>query len=367
MTNPAAFLPRLREQYCATRRSLEFIGNNSPIAFFRIALRSLLWRILRPWRRHILIPWASSGFFSNVRAIVFLIHDAEQRGLQPVMVSSRYAVNGIWPLLVGRNLYWDDAGWNGSRNTWEYYFEPVSGVSSEQELIWVRNARTAYENPHFTVQDPAANLDYQRYGYASARWGRAHIKRDYPSIDDRMMMYTLLTRHVTVRPIIKAKVDAFYAQHMAGRRVVGVHIRKGDYEGTEGLPTHIEEFSAAIDERSDWDLVYLATDCEGTVESMRQIYQERLMCYDCTRGTDTRGIHNRTDAGLSKALLGEETLIDALLLTRCDYYVHGNSSMNFAVLSWNPTLEHLNIFSLRKCQTGPDSDHGEEEITSPEN
>jgi len=41
---------------------------------------------------------------------------------------------------------------------------------------------------------------------------------------------------------------------------------------------------------------------------------------------------------------GEEVLIDALLLARCDLFIHGNSSMNFAILNWQPQLPHINVF-----------------------
>ena len=145
-----------------------------------------------------------------------------------------------------------------------------------------------------------------------------------------------------------AKADAFYSRHMAGRTVVAVHIRKGDFEGKEGVGTSVEEFASAVDSCSGWELVYLATDCNVTLREMTHIYGSRLLSYDCIRGDDTYGIHYRTDPGLSKPRMGEEVLIDALLLSRCNWYVHGNSSMNFAVLSWNPHMDHVNIFANRR-------------------
>ena len=338
----------LRERISASWNSLHFVLGNHPVTFLVVAVRSLLFRILRLQRDEVIIPWAHCGFFANLRAIVFLLHDAEKRGVRPVIVSSRYAVIGIWPLQIERNLYWDDAGWNGSRNTWEYYFEPVSGDSLDGELIEIRNPRIAYDNLRFIVQDTAFIENFNHYGYTSPRWAELHGRQDYPTPEDRATHHSLLTKYVRVKHGIMAKVDAFYARQMARGTVVGVHIRKGDFEGKEGIGTSVEEFAKAVNICPGWDLVYLATDCNETLREMSRVYGNRLLSYDCIRGDDRSGIHYRTDPGLSKPRLGEEVLIDALLLSRCNRYVHGNSSMNFAVLSWNPHLEHVNIFDLRQ-------------------
>lgn len=338
----------LREFISVSRHSVRFVLENRPVTFLLVAIRSLLFMKVRLQRDEAIIPWAHCGFFANLRAIVFLLHGAEQRGVRPVIVSSRYAVIGIWPLRIERNLYWDDAGWNGSHNTWEYYFEPISGESFERERIWIRDPRIAYDNPGFTAQDNEVLQNFSRYGYTSSRWAKLHGRQDYPTPEDRATHHALLTKYVRVKHGIMAKVDAFYARQMARGTVVGVHIRKGDFEGKEGIGTSVEEFVRAVTICPGWEYVYLATDCNKTLREMRRVYGNRLLSYDCFRADDRSGIHYRTDPALSKPRLGEEVLIDALLLSRCNWYVHGNSSMNFAVLSWNPHMEHINIFDLRQ-------------------
>ena len=174
------FLPQsLRERISVSWISLRFVMGNSPVIFLLVVIRSLLFRIRRLQGDKAIIPWVHCGFFANFRAIVFLLHDAEKRGVRPVIVSSRYAVSGIWPLRIERNLYWDDAGWNGSHNTWEYYFEPVSGESLDSELIAIRNPRIAYDNQEFIVHNSDFIDNFKCYGYTSARWAQLHGRQDY--------------------------------------------------------------------------------------------------------------------------------------------------------------------------------------------
>jgi hypothetical protein len=335
---------RLRQIITTNWRALGFVLGNRPAFFLGLLIRSMA-RRLRGWGSgDVYIAWADCGFFANVRAISLLLLKAHEEGKRPVVVSSRYAVKRAGATMtIGRNLYWSDAGWNGARNTWEYYFEPVAGPPVNEEVIGRRQADIEYAS-QFVEQDPAVIREHTRYGYRTEAWAHLHGRRDYPTRDDRVRMHEVLHRFVRVKPSIMAKANAFYDRHMAGKRVVGVHIRKGDFERTEGVPTQIHDYIAIVERQAGWEAVYVATDCEATLQSMLAFYGERLVSYPCTRASNDEGIHNSFAAGLCKPLLGEEVLIEALLLARCGLFVHANSSMNHFVLSWNPDLEHVSVF-----------------------
>jgi Flp pilus assembly secretin CpaC len=54
------------------------------------------------------------------------------------------------------------------------------------------------------------------------------------------------------------------------------------------------------------------------------------------------GLHNNSD--LNRALLGEEVIIEAMLLSKCNFLIHGPSNVTTAVLVLNPYLKHVNIY-----------------------
>lgn len=342
----------LRVYFATLIKSAWFLLANSPLYFLQCLTRTLAFRARHRDQNYVYIPWAGYGFFANLRAIVYNLIEAEEQGKGPVIVSSKYALERYnLTLNIDRNLFWDKAGYHGAYNTWEYYFEPLSQQSINFGFISIRNVKLTYENPRFNHDEDFCK-HYRQYGYLNEHWARISGMSDYPTPDYRRQMHATLKKYATVKYTIQEKVGAFYEQHMSGLRVVGLHIRRSDYEVKEGIALPTKAYIELIEQYSDYEKIYLATDCEHTLQHMRRIFDTRLLYYNVTRGKNNRGIHNLWEKGLCKPLLGEEALIEALLLARCDFFIHGNSSMNFAVLCWNPDLDHININDSTALKTG---------------
>jgi len=348
-----SLLDRLGEGHLPTcprslLRLVVFVARNQPLALFRGVARAAAFKLRRRGRRYAYVAWADHGFFANFRAVVHSIHDVESRGRRPVAVSSRYAFERYGGIVhCGRNLYWSKDGHRGSGNTWEYYFEPLSGVSADVELVAVRNIKRSLDHPRFLVKEQKFVEEHRDNGYVNAHWARVHGLRDYPTPEYRRLMNEIISRHVRVKPCIRGKVERFHAARMARRKVLGVHVRKGDHEGNEVVPTRLEDFAAIIDGQPQFERIYLATDCRDTAEYFRKRYGDRLLTRDVRRTSGKEGIHTAAETVGCRPELGEEVLIDALLLARCGMFVHGNSNMNFAVLCWNPDMPHVNVYAFR--------------------
>lgn len=337
--------PRALQLYCRNYRdSFQSLVRNNPFHFIRSLGKTLLFRFKHRSKNYQYIAWAHSGFFANLRAIVYEIITAEENGKTPVVVSSRYALEKYnYTLSAQRNLYWAKAGYQGRHNTWEYYFEPLSGISVDFDFIAIRDVKKTYEKPRFfPKEDFTAN--FSQYGYVNKKWAQSNGLSDYPTPAFQFKMAEVLKRYVKIKPVIMEQVEVFYRENMAGHAVIGIHIRRTDLENRESIGITNELYVELLGHYPEYQKIFLATDCERTLCYMQTVFRDQLLHTVACRGKDHRGIHNQWEPELSKPRLGEEVLLDALLLARCDFFIHGNSSMNFAVLNWHPPLPHINVF-----------------------
>lgn len=325
------------------QEALKFVINEDPRYFLKALAKTLIFKLKHRNCNYQYVPWAYAGFFANLRAIVYNIISAEEQGKIPVIVSSKFAFESDSKRFsASRNLYWSANGYNDRYNTWEYYFEPVSNVSVDFDFLAGRDVEKTYCATRF-MTDERFYKNYRKYGYRNEHLAKFCGTYDYPSKEYRQYMHSMLKKYVKIRPYILAKVEAFHHQYMRNHSVLGIHIRRTDHEKIEGLPISNETYIELIESYPQFDKIYLATDCDKTLKFMKNYFNQRLLCYEATRSNDDTGIHNLWDNDLSKPLLGEEALIEALLLAKCDFFIHGNSHMNFLVLCHNPALEHINI------------------------
>lgn len=334
----------LRACFWRYRDFFQSLIQNEPFYFISSFGKTLRFRLKHRGKNYQYIAWAYSGFFANLRAIVYEIIAAEENGKIPVVVSSRYALEKYnYSMSAHRNLFWSKEGYHGRHNTWEYYFEPPSGISVDFDFIAIRDVKKTYENSRFFPrEDFIANFSH--YGYINKKWATTNGMSDYPTPTFQIKMAEALKRYVKIKPAIMEQVEAFYRQNMAGFAVVGVHIRRTDLENKESIGMTNGLYLELIDRYLEYQKIFLATDCDKTLHDMNEVYGDKLLHTAAFRGKDNRGIHNQWEPELSKPQLGEEVLIDALLLARCDLFIHGNSSMNFAILNWQPRLPHINVF-----------------------
>jgi hypothetical protein len=241
-------------------------------------------------------------------------------------------------------------------NVWDYYFEPPMGYSyadiralidagrldpsrlvryqdlapdgmTPLKLQWaLHSGREMFADferiATFAYGEPGLSLD-QLAGWMEAR--RA-LGRQYTA------------RFIRVKRHVVDKVDSFYDRCMAGRRVVGVHIRGSDL--SYALPSFPERYFEVLDPGLADDpnaLVFVATDQQQYLEAFRERYRDRVLAFECSRSTDSTAPHLAGEK--SPYQLGEEALIDCLLLARTQHLVKCAASAGEYALYFNPELE----------------------------
>ena len=174
--------------------------------------------------------------------------------------------------------------------------------------------------------------------YAVRRWqdagpwllgyGRGHDRRQYTSPEFVGRVRALVQKYLRFRPSVADAFAGFHAEHLAGKRVLGVHKRGSDQltigHGA-GLYHVINQrflrrrIDTALDaHHCDW--IYLATDEQVIVNAMAKRYGGRMIRYPAAVAPVgvVDAVHNMNwhREPEFKHSLGRDMLIDALVLSR---------------------------------------------------
>lgn len=277
-------------------------------------------------KKIMLITYARNGFFSNFIASLNSIRWCEKKSITPVVCWGK------------KCLYYDKDGYNGSMDPWEYYFEPVSNVSIEEAK------KRTDAVIHHKYADPSGksipNSSCQRRGYKNL------LVQDY-----RKNINKTIKKYVKIKPSILEKVDRFYKDFMSDRATIGLHIRGTD-KGKHVTPVSPETICLQANQFAESHpgcQFFVATDEVRLLEEVKKYLKGPVIFYDSYRSVNGRPVHLFPQTN-NKAILGEEVLIEALLLSRCNKFVHTRSNVSSAVLLFNPTLENLLVYEKNTCR-----------------
>lgn len=259
-------------------------------------------------------------------------------------------------------IYWDETfayyskeGYNGSQNCWEYYFEPVSkmkynaGDQIHRDYVYDPNFSSVWwytqyiDNLHLLPPEerkdvkalplPPAKVDSYLYPV-----GKDHL---YSKAFRNYVKTKLLDRYVQIKPAIMEKINSFYSANMQGNRVIGIHLR-GKFGFNEVGVIPIDLICKEANQHADDNTVFLvATDQVPLLEEAKRVLKGRVIYYECYRQAIST---NPSASGQCPPQMGEDVLIETVLLSRCDHFVHTISNVSTAVLYFNPELAHTALY-----------------------
>jgi hypothetical protein len=313
-----------------------------------------------------LIIFSALALFSNISAQNTLINRIKAvRGCRTYGFFAEF----LWVLnhleWCNRNkkvpvIYWNEQfayfakkGFNGSYNAWEYYFEPVSPLKyAPGDQIYVQD----YYDTDFTTLCwyweyikymkllpeseqklfiQVDNHDYTAlYNNTGYPVGKLHL---YDPVFRAYVKENIINKYIKVKPHIKRKVDKFYQANFRNKKIVGIHLR-GKFLGQEVQYVELDYiFNVANKYAEQGYQFFIATDQYPLLEEAKRKLKSRVIFYPCYRTQQT------TSPYLSQQnhpQLGEDVLIEALLLSQCDHLIHTLSQVSTAVLYFNPKLAH---------------------------
>lgn len=267
------------------------------------------------------------GLFSCLNRVLDYCYYCDHHGLVPL----------VW--WGDRGCYWVDGGHRGATNVFEYYFEPMSGISLNRE-------------PNVTNSRWSGHSSFTGYESVVAPRGNNPKNLDFPK---RNLGNQVIRKYLGIRPEILESVDSF-VDSAFDDYTIGVHIRgperrdggsawmRSQFEMVNGVPFELY-FSQVRDKLEQYPLskIFVATDsmmvkqcCESTFGSRMITIPHELS----VRGND----HLKNKGGVAAAEIGENCLVDALILARTNYFVHGTSNVSNFVTCFNSGLREVNVY-----------------------
>ena len=237
--------------------------------------------------------------------------------------------NKVFPIIYWdkNSCYYDGAGYNEipnssfSYNAWEYYFEQVSTHTYKEKDPQWQGFRDLDGKGVSLLKDLGEKYNTKKY---------------------RDQMHKIIKKFIQIKPSVLKKVDQFYQKHMDGIITIGLHIRGTD-KFTEVKPVSLDAFfQAAREAAKNYPncQFFIATDEASILEEAQRKLPGKVIYYDSYRSVNGKPLHTHTK-GYSKAKLGEEILIEALLLSRCDVFIHTVSNVSMCVLFINPDINNI--------------------------
>ena len=272
----------------------------------------------------------SSGFFYSWCETCRGLMVAERFGFTPVVDWSKGA-------------YYDKNGLNGCMNPFEYFFEPVSAVSSDEVL---KSMNVAYYN-HHTFVKPFALYDYRS--------------------DEELELFAKINRkYIKLKSNLQAKIEKDIDELLCEKKTLAVHVRGVEWGNVKGhpIPASLDLYTEMIDEalyKNGFQLIFLATDSDDTVAFFKKKYGEMIVCYnDVTRaqsGSKVLAIYDDSIAGEHRGFkLGSEVLKDMFTISKCDGIIAGLSYVSFAAevfkKSRDEVYEYKRYIEMRVSKKG---------------
>lgn len=242
-----------------------------------------------------------AGLFSNFVKTLHHLNYCQKNAITPVV---------YWG---STSHYYQADGWHGKTNVWEYYFQPVSELSYQP-----------------------GDLIHTRF------WGPDNSSIDNAP-DEKIRAKELIDTYIRLQPWIEEKIDAFYATHFKNKITIGIHLRgtdkKIETQPVDPLLIFAKANACAARYSPESVQFFVATDEQRLLDLAHIHLKWPVIAYDSIRSTDESPLHLSKE--LPKAQLGEEILIETILLSRCNLFLHTHSNVSTCALYFNPELNHI--------------------------
>lgn len=227
---------------------------------------------------------------------------------------------------------------NGSKNPFEYYFEPVSGITKEEALssrfVILSNKYDSY----VFGEGMLSNIDGQTDEYIellAAMIKKYHLRIKKP-----------------VWEFINTKADRL----LGNRKVLGVHIRGGDRRmkvrnvaNSVPVSMYFDEIDRLLMQDISYEAIFLATDDEEYLMQFREKYGQMILFYqDMKRSHDNISSFFEIEGTRENNgyLLGLEILLDMYTLLRCESMIGGPSNITLLVRAFRKNYKDWKYFKM---------------------
>lgn len=290
----------------------------------------------------------SSGFFAEFLWVLNHIHWC---------IKNNYIPYVYWGPIFA---YYCPTGYNNSHNAWEYYFKQTSNIRLPQtegpfhrELCYEKDFTTIWEynqyicnlrllapinNPLCKIINTHPEIQFKDNPQYPVPFGNTHL---YNLQFRRFVKDHLIEPYIQIQPCIQTKIDNFFLQNIAGKKTIGIHLR-GKFISNEVLTVPVEKIcqEANLFAAQGYQF-FIATDQYPLLEQAKKLLKGKVIYYKYPKAEYTTSPFKSQQLNPQD---GEDVLIEALLLSKCDYLIHTLSQVSTTILYFNPDLPHTVLY-----------------------
>ncbi len=186
---------------------------------------------------------------------------------------------------------------------------------------------------------PAHRTDYY--------WGYGDRYKNADPIISRKEAHEVIKKYFKIKPGIEEKVNEFTATHFQNFYIIGIHFRGTDKKAEAPRVPYELVYSKILEatkNRNDDFRIFVASDEENFVSYIEEKFPNKTIYVESSiRSTNGQPVHlNRTKNGFK---VGEDALIDSLLLSKTNFLFRTSSNLSRWSTYFNPDLP---VFELSK-------------------
>jgi hypothetical protein len=273
--------------------------------------------------------------------------------------------------------YWTPNGHHGGRTVWEYYFEPVvpgypaSSIPEPVRALLAVNRPSPHEVGYLADRHAFVSNHFGDHPHLRGAALAIPYQRDDPTDTLRREAKVIVDGFIRPRAYILQKVDDFFARHMAGHHLIGVHARGTDAtskqelrsfrQGSLVLSRYVAEIERLLEVQPRAKIL-VASDEQSSLNYLAKAFGRRVIAYESVRHHGGEAAGQGPTGWIMPAYIardrdvaaknGEDAVIEYLLLSRCHNLVHNGSSLARTVLLNAPRLPHTNTHRRSVLESG---------------
>ncbi|NMN67066.1 hypothetical protein VP91_00001990 [Candidatus Pelagibacter ubique] len=227
-----------------------------------------------------------AGLFSNLIYVLNHLKIAEKHNFIPIIDMENFPT-----------IYNEKRAINGTKNSWLYYFKPVSKYSLAE----------VYKSKNIIL---SKNRFYDVF--------------THKIYNEKSLLK--LSKKIIIKKNIKEKANNFLNKIFINKhKILGVHYRGTSYKDAANhpFPPTYSQLVKKIDNLikiKRFDKIFFATEDEGMFNQIKQKYKSKLIFYHSFRSVKDDAFKKYTRPN-HRFKLGEEILIESLILSKCNTFL----------------------------------------------
>lgn len=276
-------------------------GNRNPNKFFYVIKRS-----------------PGAGFYSNLGFVIHHLLICEELKMIPVVDMENY-----------QTFYNCKIKINGSNNSWNYYFEPVSKYSLDEvyksQNVLICDEKTSEKK--FSLKTYESNLKYLN--------GIQYLDKRHKKI---------FKKYIKIKKEIVKEAEIIY-RNFKNKKVIGICYRGSDsklnaYQPHTPTKKQMIYGTELLLKKYNFNKIYVCTEDQNNLNFYKKKYSNKIIYNESPRTTDKRDLFDYPEKN-HRYKIGRGNLIDMIVLSKTDHILFGVSAIPYMAMFFaNKKIRH---------------------------